>query len=212
MINVWRLEWVVRQLGTVDLEILDLAVKNSGTFDEKDLEGSRLSNLGVGRILDALASLKDREMLYLNPDGSFTITDAARGILWSGDIPSWARILRLLQIRSSDMNHVASVLDIPAKEAASVLGELRKGRLVLMSPQRIDGTVTRVFEILPEGAEALDRAEAGGFKTMPSTGPGTEAPDIIDDIVARIQESSLGDSEKEPLLESVRRLRDRLGI
>ena len=68
----------MRKLGTVDLEILDLAMKKNGTFNENNLENSELKRLGVGRILDALASLKDRKLISLNGDGSFFITNLAR--------------------------------------------------------------------------------------------------------------------------------------
>lgn len=73
----------MRKLGTIDLEILHLAINKDDTFDETDLEKSELRRLGVGRILDSLATLKDRKMLSLNRDGSFTITEFAREILWS---------------------------------------------------------------------------------------------------------------------------------
>jgi hypothetical protein len=80
----------MRKLGTIDLEILHLA----GTFNENDLENSELKRLGVGKILDSLATLKDRKMISLNSNGSFSITELAREILWSKSIPKWARILR----------------------------------------------------------------------------------------------------------------------
>ena len=87
----------MRKLGTIDLEILDLAIKEKGTFNENSLENSELKRHGVGKILDTLASLKDRKFISLNKDGSFSITELAREILWSPNIPTWAKILRLLQ-------------------------------------------------------------------------------------------------------------------
>ena len=45
----------MRKLGTVDLEILDLAIKEKGTFNENSLENSELKRHGVGKILDTLA-------------------------------------------------------------------------------------------------------------------------------------------------------------
>ncbi len=78
----------MRKLGTIDLQILDLAIKENGTINENNLENSELKRLGVGRILDALASLKDRKMISLNSDGSFSITNLAREILWSNNIPT----------------------------------------------------------------------------------------------------------------------------
>jgi hypothetical protein len=38
-----------------------LGIKGNGRFNEKDIEQSELKKLGVGRILDQLASLKERK-------------------------------------------------------------------------------------------------------------------------------------------------------
>ena len=73
----------MRKLGTIDLEMLNLAIKENGTFNENNLENSELKKHGVGKILDTLASLKDRKFISLNTDGSFSITPLAREILWN---------------------------------------------------------------------------------------------------------------------------------
>ena len=49
----------MRKLGTIDFEVLQLAMNENGTFDETHLENSKLKRHGVGKILDTLASLKD---------------------------------------------------------------------------------------------------------------------------------------------------------
>ena len=82
----------MRKLGTIDLEVLQLAVNQNGTFNETHLENSKLKRHGVGKILDTLASLKDRKFISLNSDGSFSITPLAQEILWSDKIPIWARM------------------------------------------------------------------------------------------------------------------------
>ena len=97
----------MRKLGTIDLEMLYLAIK------ENNLENSELKRHGVGKILDTLASLKDRKFISLNSDGSFSITELAREILWSSNIPVWGRILRLLQIKSCNLNQIIEILGIP---------------------------------------------------------------------------------------------------
>ncbi len=140
----------MRKLGTVDLEILNLAVKENGTFNENNLENSGLKRLGVGRILDALASLKGRKLISLNSDGSFSITDLAREILWSNNIPTWAKILRLLQIKSCSMEQIADILRTSEDKLIENIEKLRKNQFVLMSPQRQEGKLVKVYEILPE--------------------------------------------------------------
>jgi len=91
----------------IDLEILHLGIKRSGSFNEKDIENSELKRLGVGRILDSLASLKDRRLIDLNKDGSFSITDLAKHTLWSEQIPTWIKILRLLEIKSCSIEMIS---------------------------------------------------------------------------------------------------------
>lgn len=145
----------MRKLGTIDLEILDLAIKENGTFNENNLENSNLKRLGVGRILDALASLKDRKFLLLNSDGSFSITNIAKEILWSKDIPDWARVLRLLQIKSCNINEIRGILNISETSLSENIEKLRKNQFVLMSPQRQNDKVVKIYEILPAGIKKL---------------------------------------------------------
>ena len=106
----------MRKLGTIDLEMLNLAIKEKGTFNENNLENSELKRHGVGKILDTLASLKDRKYISLNDDGSFSITELSREILWNSNIPTWARILRLLQIKSCELNEIIEILEINQNE------------------------------------------------------------------------------------------------
>jgi len=131
----------MRKLGTIDLEMLYLAIKEKGSFNENNLENSELKRHGVGKILDTLASLKDRKFISLNSDGSFSITKLAREILWSSNIPVWGRILRLLQIKSCNLNQIIEILGIPEEKIMSEVEELRKNQFILMSPQRQDDQI-----------------------------------------------------------------------
>ena len=105
----------MRKLGTIDFEVLQLAINENGTFDETHLENSNLKRHGVGKILDTLASLKERKFISMNKNGSFTITDVAKEILWSLDIPIWARILRLLQIKSCNLQEIIETINSSGK-------------------------------------------------------------------------------------------------
>ncbi|MEO2201681.1 MAG: hypothetical protein ABGW47_03230, partial [Nitrosopumilus sp.] len=126
----------MRKLGTIDLEILHLAMNGNGAFNENNLENSELKKQGVGKILDTLASLKDRKMISQNKDGSFSITNLAKEILWSQNVPTWAKILRLLQIKSCTLNQIIIILKISEDKLVIELEKLRKNQFVLMSPQR----------------------------------------------------------------------------
>ena len=135
----------MRKLGTIDLEILHLAINENGTFDENNLENSELKRLGVGKLLDALAALKDRKMISLNSDGTFTITELARGILWTNSIPTWAKILRLLQIKSCNIDQIEDILKVSKENIFEEIEKLRKNQFVLMSPQRIGERIVKVY-------------------------------------------------------------------
>jgi DNA-binding PadR family transcriptional regulator len=204
----------MRKLGTVDLEVLHLAIKENGTFNENNLENSELKRLGVGRILDALASLKDRKLVSLNSDGSFSITDLAREILWSNNVPTWAKILRLLQIKSCSMEQIADILRTSEDKLIEDVEKLRKNQFVLMSPQRQEGRLVKVYEILPEGVEEIDKTETEGFDdtNFDEPKPEVEILSLIDGIVKEIQDSQINQSEKDSITEKLSKLKDRLEI
>lgn len=188
----------MRKLGTIDLEILHLAINENGTFNENNLENSKLKRLGVGKILDSLATLKDRKMLSLNKDGSFSITELAREILWSENIPVWAKILRLLQIKSCSINQIEDILKISRNEFVEDIEKLRKNQFVLMSPQRIEEKIIKVYEILPEGVEEIDKTESEGFNNVNfgEIKPEIEILTIVDEVIKEIQDSQLEEIKK----------------
>ena len=156
----------MRKLGTIDLEILHLAIKEKGTFNENSLENSELKRHGVGKILDTLASLKDRKFISLNKNGSFSITELAREILWSSNIPTWAKILRLLQIKSCNLNQIIEIIGMSEKEITAEIEKLRKNEFLLMSPQRQENKLIKVYEILPDGINEVDKTETEGFNKI----------------------------------------------
>jgi DNA-binding MarR family transcriptional regulator len=204
----------MRKLGTIDLEILHLAINENGTFNENNLENSELKRLGVGKLLDSLATLKDRKMISLNSDGSFSITELSREILWSNNIPTWARILRLLQIKSCNMDQIEDILKISKEELSQEIEKLRKNQFVLMSPQRMDERLIKIYEILPEGIEAIDKTETEGFENTKfgEIKPEVEILSIIDEIRKEIQDSQLEQTKKDSISEKLSKLKDKLEI
>jgi len=204
----------VRKLGTIDLEVLFLAVKENGTFDENNLENSELKRHGVGKILDTLASLKDKKFITLNSDGSFSITQLSREILWSTNIPIWGRILRLLQIKSCNMDQIIEILRISEDKIMQELEELRKNEFVLMSPQRQEDKLIKIYEILPEGIQEIDKTDTQGFnksnfRKLKLNGGIIE---IINQIQIEIQKSNITEPEKNKIIEKVKDLKNRLEI
>lgn len=204
----------MRKLGTIDLEVLHLAIKENGTFNENNLENSELKRHGVGKILDTLASLKDRKFISLNNDGSFSITELSKEILWNSNIPLWARILRLLQIKSCNLDQIIEIIGTPEKQIIQELEELRKSQFVLMSPQRKEEKLNKIYEILPEGIEEIDKTETQGFnKTnfgkLKSKGGILE---IIDEIQNEIQNTNISDPEKKNIIDKLGNLKNKLEI
>jgi len=204
----------MRKLGTIDLEILHLAINENGTFNENNLENSELKRLGVGKILDSLATLKDRKMISLNSNGSFSITEFAREILWSKDIPKWARMLRLLQIKSCNMEQISDILKIPKMEAFEEVEKLRKSQFVLMSPQKQEEKLVKVFEILPEGVEAIDKTETEGFDKIKfgEIKPEIEILSRVDEIIKEIQNTQLEQTKKDTIIKKLSELKNKLEI
>lgn len=202
----------MRKLGTIDLEILHLAINENGTFNETNLENSELKKLGVGKILDTLASLKDRKMISQNNDGSFSITDLAKEILWSQNVPIWAKILRLLQIKSCTLNQLIMVLKISEDRLINELEELRKNQFVLMSPQRKEEKIIKVYEILSEGIEKIDIAETKGFNINSKRESEGEIFSTIDEIIKEIQESQIEQVKKDNITEKLFFLKNKLEI
>ena len=203
----------MRKLGTIDLEILELAINENGKFDENNLENSKLKRLGVGKILDSLASLKDRKYLELNDDGSFSITEIARDILWSKNIPTWAKILRLLQIKSCTLDQVCNILKSTKDEILENLEMLRKNQFVLMSPQRHEEKIIKVYDILPEGIEKIDRTEKEGFESeLGNPKPEIEITGMLEEITREIKDSQIEQTKKDSILEKILKIKDKLEI
>ena len=204
----------MRKLGTIDLEILFLAIKENGTFDENHLENSELKRYGVGKILDTLASLKERKFISLNSDGSFSITQLAKEILWSSNIPIWGRVLRLLQIKSCSLNEIVEIIRISENTIMTEIEKLRKEQLILMSPQRKDEKLIKMYEILPEGIEQIDKTETEGFneKKFGESKQRVETTEIINQIIKEIESLEISEKKKENITQQIIKLKNKLEI
>ena len=190
------------KLGLIDLQLLHLGIKGNGNFNEKDIENSELKRLGVGRILDALASLKDRRLINLNSDGSFFITDLAKHTLWDEQIPTWVKILRLLEIKSCSSEAISDFLKKPEIKLIDEIEKLRKNQLILMSPLRQESKIIKMYEILPEGIEKIKKIEETGFQNdiLEEKKPRIEIFELIDQIRKEISEESEFNNKKSIIL------------
>ena len=204
----------MRKLGTIDLEVLNLAIKENGTFDETHLENSQLKRHGVGKILDTLASLKDRKFIFLNKNGSFSITELAREILWSENIPIWARILRLLQIKSCSLEQIKNTIQTSEEKINKEIINLRKNQLILMSPQRQDDKLIKIYEILPEGINEIDKTETEGFDKIKfgDSIHNIEILQTVDELEEQIEKLQISSTEKENIKNKINNLKNKLKI
>jgi hypothetical protein len=204
----------MRKLGTIDLEILHLAIKEKGTFNENNLENSELKRHGIGKILDTLASLRDRKFISSNSDGSFSITELAREILWSSNIPIWGKILRLLQIKSCNLDQIIGILGITEEKIKEEVEKLRKNQFILMSPQRQEDKLIKIYEILPEGIQEIDKTETEGFNRiifgeLKSNG---EIRQILEEIIREIQNLEIKQIKKEEIVNKINIIKNKLEI
>jgi len=204
----------MRKLGTIDLEILFLAIKENGRFNENNLENSELKRHGVGKILDTLASLKDRKFISLNTDGSFSMTQLAREILWSPNIPVWGKILRLLQIKSCSLDQIIEIIRISEEKIIIEIEKLRKNQLILMSPQRKNEKLIKTYEILPEGIQEIDKTETEGFEQIKfrESKSTIEISETIETVIKEIHDLEIPQKKKEDIIKKINNLKDRLEI
>jgi DNA-binding PadR family transcriptional regulator len=202
------------KLSIIDLQILYLGIKGNGRFDEKDIDQSELKKLGVGRILDQLASLKDRKLIDLNADGSFSITSEARHILWDSQIPMWIKILRILEIKSQSIAKISSFLLLSEDLILNEIEDLRKRQLVLMSPFRNETGLVKMYEILPEGIEQIKKAQSDGVQNKPEIKkPQIEIWSIIEETIEEVKElEGISEEKKDDIISNLRKIKDKLEI
>ncbi|MGD8707571.1 MAG: hypothetical protein PVI88_02680 [Nitrosopumilaceae archaeon] len=198
----------------VDLKILFLGISKDGNFDEKDIEKSDLKKLGVGRILDQLGSLKERNLIEINKDGSFSITNSAKHILWDKKIPLWVRILRVLEIKSQNIDNISSFLLVPQDKIKEEIEDLRKRHVVLMSPLRNETKLEKFYEILPEGIELIEKGQSEGFQNPPEIkNSQIEIFSIIDQTIKEIKSlEEISDDKKQRIISNLLKIKERLEI
>ena len=170
----------------LDLQLIHLGILGGGKFDERDIENSELKKLGVGRILDQLGSLVERKLIEMSKDGSFLVTNQARHVFWDEKIPLWIRVFRILEIKSQTIEDIATYLMVSQDDVFKELEELRKNHLVLMSPMRNQNEIVKMYEILPEGVEEVQKAISEGVLSIP-TNSESELEPIIDEIIKEIK-------------------------
>ena len=83
-----------------------------------------------------------------------------------------------------------------------------------MSPQRLEDKLIKIYEILPEGIEEIDKTETEGFENTKfgELKPEIEILSIIDEIQKEIQDTPLEQTKKDAINEKLLKLKNKLEI
>lgn len=199
------------KLSLLDLGILRLGINENGKFDENDIAKSELNKLGVGRILDQLASLKERNLITMNKEGSFSITEDVKKALWDENTPIEIRILRILEISPQTLQKIASLLLIQEDRIHQAIEELQKNHLVLMSTVKKEERIVKMYEILSEGVEYLSRVNLGITQSISELNPQLKNLDILQDTIEEISKlKNISEEEKNKIIKNLESVKKNL--
>ena len=198
-------------LTMTDLQILNLGIIGNGRFDENDIAKSDLSKLGVGRILDQLASLKERNLININKDGSFAITKEATSILWNSQTPTETKILRILEIGPQMSQKLASILLSTQEKIEKSLEGLRKNHLILMSTVKNEMGIIKMYEILPEGIEYLEKPTTEKNQNGSDSNNNSKNVQLLENIIEKVTElAKISEEEKTEIISGLKKIRENL--
>ena len=199
------------KLSLLDLGILRLGINEKGKFDENDIAKSELNKLGVGRILDQLASLKERNLITMNKEGSFSISEDVKKVLWDENTPIEIRILRILEISPQTLQKIASLLLIQEDRIHQAIEELQKNHLVLMSTVKKEERILKMYEILSEGVEYLSRVNLGITQSISELNPQLKNLDILQDTIEEISKlKNISEEEKNKIIKNLESVKKNL--
>ncbi len=197
-----------------ELELLYLGISHNGTFDEKNIEDANIGKYGVGRVLDVLAELREKKWLELK-DGKFSITTAGRHLLWNEKMPLWLRILHLLEVKSFPKETISTYLNKEDGSVEKELENLRKNGLVMMTTIRTDAKIEKMFEILPEGLEEIEKIQKDGFENAElviKENKNLDILDLLNEIKKIIEKESIGEERKSQIINKIAEIEKKLGI
>ena len=112
------------------------------------------------------------------------------------------------------MNQIADILGVPEDKLIDDIERLRKSQMILMSPQRQEEKIVKVYEILPEGIEEIDKTETEGFD-YPAFGKvksEVEILSLIDQVIKEVQDSQIEQPKKDSVTGKLSKVKDKLDI
>ena len=83
-----------------------------------------------------------------------------------------------------------------------------------MSPQRQDDKLIKIYEILPEGINEIDKTETDGFNKIQFRDSihNIEILETVDELEKQIEELQISNIEKEGIKNKISNLKDKLKI
>lgn len=199
------------KLSLLDLKLLHLGAKGNGDFDEKDIAKLELNKIGVGQILDHLASLKERNLIRINKNGTFSITEETKKFLWDENTPTELKILRILRVSPQTLEKLSSFLLNQDNKIQKLIEELQKNHLVLMSTFKNELGIQKMYEILPEGLEYIDKADSGIIKNLNELNPQLKNLEILQTTIQEIERlEGISEDVKNRLISNLQNIKNNL--
>jgi len=103
-------------------------------------------------------------------------------------------------------------LEKTEKEVLDEIENLRKSNLVLMSPQRTDSKVVRIFEILPDGIEKLKKVEKEGLEKEEKETSESENDiiNILEQIIKDIKGLEIQEEKKREIISKILSIKEKI--
>ena len=118
-------------------------------------------------------------------------------------MPLWVNILRLLEIKSFNDSEIAFFLKRTEDIVLEEIEMLRKNHLVLMSPQRIESKIVKVYKIMPEGIEKLKAVEKEGFEKNDLKALQAERDVIQNQLIREINDLEIPPEKKDSIISKI---------
>ena len=112
------------------------------------------------------------------------------------------------------MEQITDILRTSQDKLIEDVEKLRKSQFILMSPQRKEGRLVKIYEILPEGIEEIDKTETEGFDNtnFEESKSEVEIMGLIDEVIKEINDSQMEQLKKDSIAEKLLKLKDKLEI
>ena len=112
------------------------------------------------------------------------------------------------------MEQITNILRTSQDKLIEDVEKLRKSQFILMSPQRKEDRLVKIYEILPEGIEKIDKTETEGFDNtnFEESKSEVEILGLIDEVIKEINDSQMEQLKKDSIAGKLLKLKDKLEI